>query len=64
MTGPVKVDRFADGYAIERAANGFVVRPPIRYSSGECSWFGEMYVFADITQLAAWLIAQNTGGAK
>lgn len=60
MSETVLRNPFADGYDIKVVANGFMVLPP-RSHPGEFQWHGEIQVFNDATQLAAWLVARHTG---
>jgi hypothetical protein len=48
------------GFDVRRGANGVIVYPPRSYRDGG-SFFGEheIHVFRDMTDFAAWLLAQE-----
>jgi hypothetical protein len=48
---------FADGLEIRVVANGFSALPwPSRYREGHATYNGDIYVFRNASELAAWIL--------
>lgn len=52
-----------NGFEVRRVANGLMLSPPTYHQDGRYRSDSEIYVFNDMTALAAWLLAEEARAA-